>query len=34
MKKILVIGGNGQLGNCLNKIASDYSLEYEFCFTD
>ena len=34
MKKILIIGGNGQLGNCLNKIASDYSLEYEFCFTD
>lgn len=34
MKKILVIGGNGQLGNCLRKIAPDFELDYEFVFTD
>lgn len=34
MKKILVIGGNGQLGNCIRKIAPDYELDYEFTFTD
>lgn len=34
MKKILVIGGNGQLGNCLRKIAGDYSGNYNFHFTD
>ena len=34
MKKILVAGGNGQLGNCLKKIADDYSNEYTFKFTD
>ena len=34
MKKILVAGGNGQLGNCLKKIADDYSSEYTFKFTD
>lgn len=33
-KKILVVGGNGQLGNCLRKIAPDFELEYEFNFTD
>ena len=33
MKKILVVGGNGQLGNCLRKIASDWG-NYEFNFTD
>lgn len=32
-KKILVIGGNGQLGNCFRKLAPDYSFGYEFCFT-
>ncbi len=34
MKKILIIGGNGQLGNCLNKLISGYALDYEFHFTD
>ncbi|KFE99243.1 dTDP-4-dehydrorhamnose reductase [Chryseobacterium formosense] len=34
MKKILVIGGNGQLGNCIRKIASDFENQYEFTFTD
>ncbi|WP_449389113.1 dTDP-4-dehydrorhamnose reductase [Chryseobacterium lineare] len=34
MKKILVIGGNGQLGNCIRKIAPDFELDYEFVFTD
>lgn len=34
MKKILVVGGNGQLGNCFNKISERYSLEYDFRFTD
>ena len=34
MKKILIIGGNGQLGNCLNKLISGYTLDYEFHFTD
>ncbi|WP_415329232.1 dTDP-4-dehydrorhamnose reductase [Chryseobacterium sp. MMS23-Vi53] len=34
MKKILVIGGNGQLGNCIRKIAPDFELDYEFTFTD
>lgn len=34
MKKILVIGGNGQLGNCIRKIASEFELDYEFTFTD
>lgn len=34
MKKILIIGGNGQLGNCLNKLSSEYTLDYEFHFTD
>lgn len=34
MKKILIIGGNGQLGNCLNKLISKYALDYEFHFTD
>ncbi|MGC4128311.1 MAG: dTDP-4-dehydrorhamnose reductase [Bergeyella sp.] len=33
MKKILVAGGNGQLGNCIKKIADD-SEQYEFLFTD
>lgn len=34
MKKILVVGGNGQLGNCIKKIAPDFELDYEFIFTD
>ena len=34
MKKILIIGGKGQLGNCLNKLISEYALDYEFHFTD
>ena len=34
MKKILVIGGNGQLGNCFRKIAFDFEDRYEFTFTD
>lgn len=33
-KKILVVGGNGQLGNCFRKIEGNYSLDYEFLFTD
>lgn len=33
-KKILVVGGNGQLGNCFRKIEDNYSLDYEFLFTD
>ncbi|EJL70866.1 dTDP-4-dehydrorhamnose reductase [Chryseobacterium populi] len=34
MKKIVVIGSNGQLGNCIRKIAPDFELDYEFIFTD
>lgn len=34
MKKILVVGGNGQLGNCIRKIVPDFELDYEFIFTD
>ena len=34
IKKILVIGGNGQLGNCFRKLAPDFELEFEFNFTD
>ncbi|WP_027378948.1 dTDP-4-dehydrorhamnose reductase [Chryseobacterium daeguense] len=34
MKKIVVVGGNGQLGNCIRKISSDFELDYEFIFTD
>ncbi|ASW75653.1 dTDP-4-dehydrorhamnose reductase [Chryseobacterium piperi] len=34
MKKIVVIGSNGQLGNCIRKIAPDFENEYEFIFTD
>ena len=34
MKKILVIGANGQLGNCIRKIAPDFESNYEFVFTD
>ncbi|MCJ7933634.1 MAG: dTDP-4-dehydrorhamnose reductase [Chryseobacterium sp.] len=34
MKKILVIGSNGQLGNCIRKVAPDFENQYEFLFTD
>lgn len=34
MKKILVVGANGQLGNCIRKIAPDFESNYEFVFTD
>lgn len=34
MKKIAVIGSNGQLGNCIRKIAPDFENKYEFLFTD
>ncbi|WP_345991592.1 dTDP-4-dehydrorhamnose reductase [Chryseobacterium sp. Chry.R1] len=34
MKKIVVIGSNGQLGNCIRKIAPDFESDYEFIFTD
>jgi len=32
MKKILILGGNGQLGNCFRKLAFDYSSQYDFHF--
>jgi dTDP-4-dehydrorhamnose reductase len=32
MKKILVIGSNGQLGNCFKKRSSDFDSEFEFNF--
>lgn len=34
MKKILVVGSNGQLGNCIKKIAENFENKYEFIFTD
>ncbi|MDO5614618.1 MAG: dTDP-4-dehydrorhamnose reductase [Cruoricaptor ignavus] len=34
MKKILVVGGKGQLGNCLQKISGEYQQQYIFEFTD
>ena len=34
MQKIVVIGSNGQLGNCIRKIAPGFELDYEFVFTD
>ncbi|WP_027376022.1 dTDP-4-dehydrorhamnose reductase [Kaistella palustris] len=34
MKKILVTGANGQLGNCFRKIAPDFENRYEFIFAD
>lgn len=34
MKKIVVLGSNGQLGNCIRKIAPDFENKYEFIFTD
>lgn len=32
MKKILVIGSNGQLGNCFKKLAFDFEGKFEFNF--
>ncbi|WP_407405595.1 dTDP-4-dehydrorhamnose reductase [Chryseobacterium sp.] len=34
MKKIVVIGGNGQLGSCIRKIAPNFESNYEFVFAD
>lgn len=34
IKKILVIGGNGQLGNCFRKLAPEFENLFEFNFTD
>lgn len=34
MKKILIIGANGQLGNCFRKIAAAYDDRFEFEFAD
>ena len=33
-KKILVIGSNGQLGNCFRKLSGDFENRFEFNFTD
>ena len=33
-KKILVIGANGQLGNCFRKLSGDFENRFEFNFTD
>ena len=33
-ERILIVGGNGQLGNCIRKIAADFENQYEFNFTD
>src|SRR5690606_30631118 len=32
MKKILVVGANGQLGKCLRTIAADYEWSFNFTF--
>lgn len=32
MKKILVLGSNGQLGNCFKKLSSDFDSNFEFNF--
>lgn len=34
MKKILIIGANGQLGNCFRKLAPDFQNNFDFNFTD
>jgi len=31
-KKILITGANGQLANCIEKISSEYALQYAFTF--
>lgn len=33
-QKILVVGGNGQLGNCLRKIEPQFENKFEILFTD
>ncbi|MFC6267012.1 dTDP-4-dehydrorhamnose reductase, partial [Frigoriflavimonas asaccharolytica] len=33
-EKIIVFGGNGQLGHCFQKLADDYQWDYEFIFAD
>jgi len=33
MQRILVVGGNGQLGHCLQKLAPKYHNQYDFNFT-
>jgi len=33
-KKVVVFGSNGQLGKCLQKVAPDYELDYDFIFAD
>jgi len=33
MKRILVVGGNGQLGHCLQKLAPKYHGQFDFNFT-
>lgn len=34
MKKILVTGANGQLGQCIQKLAPDFEDRFEFIFAD
>jgi dTDP-4-dehydrorhamnose reductase len=34
MKKILVIGANGQLGNCFRKLSPNFTSDFEFNFVD
>ena len=34
MKKILVLGSNGQLGNCFKKLLSDFDNNFEFNFAN
>lgn len=34
MKKILVTGANGQLGQCIRKLAPDFEDRFEFIFAD
>ena len=34
MKKILIVGANGQLGNCFRKLAPDFQSNFDFNFTD
>ena len=34
MKKIVVIGSNGQLGSCIKKLETKFSSSFKFIFTD
>ena len=34
MRNILITGANGQLGNCLRDLASEYQEKYRFFYTD